>query len=56
MSDDHMYGPGVIKYVEESKKLLAQRKALLERVKNYKFDTLAVHGLYSLAWIPMLVF
>jgi len=48
MSDDHMYGPGVIKYVEESKKLLAQRKALLERVKNYKFDTLAVHGLYSL--------
>jgi O-acetylhomoserine/O-acetylserine sulfhydrylase-like pyridoxal-dependent enzyme len=48
MSDDHMYGPGVIKYVEESKKLLAQRKALIERVKNYRFDTVAVHGLYSL--------
>jgi len=47
MSDDHMYGPGVIKYVEESKKLLAQRKALIERVKKYKFDTIAVHGLYS---------
>jgi len=48
MSDDHMYGPGVIKYVEESKKLIAQRKALIKRVKNYRFDTVAVHGLYSL--------
>jgi len=48
MSADHKYGPGVMRYVEESKKILAQRKALLERVKGYKFDTLAVHGLYSL--------
>jgi O-acetylhomoserine/O-acetylserine sulfhydrylase-like pyridoxal-dependent enzyme len=48
MSDDHMYGPGVMRYVEESKKVLAQRKALIERVKNYRFDTVAVHGLYSL--------
>jgi O-acetylhomoserine/O-acetylserine sulfhydrylase-like pyridoxal-dependent enzyme len=48
MSADQKYGPGVMRYVEESKKVLAQRKALIERVKNYRFDTLAVHGLYSL--------
>ena len=48
MSADQKYGPGVRRYVEESKKYLAQRKALIERVKGYKFDTLAVHGLYSL--------
>jgi O-acetylhomoserine/O-acetylserine sulfhydrylase-like pyridoxal-dependent enzyme len=48
MSADQKYGPGVMRYIEESKKALARRKALLERVKGYKFDTLAVHGLYSL--------
>ena len=48
MSTDQKYGPGVMRYVEESKRLLAQRKALIERVKNYKFDTISVHGLYSL--------
>ena len=47
MSDTPQYSPGVLKYVEESKKLLAQRERLLKQVKNYKFDTLAVHGLYS---------
>jgi O-acetylhomoserine/O-acetylserine sulfhydrylase-like pyridoxal-dependent enzyme len=36
-----------MKYIEEGKKLLAEREALLKRVKKYKFDTLAVHGLYS---------
>jgi O-acetylhomoserine/O-acetylserine sulfhydrylase-like pyridoxal-dependent enzyme len=48
MSADQKYSPGVRRYVEESKKHLAQRKALIERAKGYKFDTLAVHGLYSL--------
>jgi O-acetylhomoserine/O-acetylserine sulfhydrylase-like pyridoxal-dependent enzyme len=48
MSAEQQYGPGVRRYVEESKKILAKRKALLEKVKGYKFDTLAVHGLYSL--------
>ena len=47
MSSDQNYGPGVRRYVEEAKKLLAQRQALVERVKKYKFDTIAVHGLYS---------
>jgi len=48
MSADQKYSPGVRRYIEESKKRLAQRKALIERAKGYKFDTLAVHGLYSL--------
>ncbi len=47
MSSDRTYGPGVRRYIEEAKKLIAQRKALIERVKNYRFDTIAVHGLYS---------
>jgi len=48
MSADQKYGPGVMRYVEEAKKALAERKALIERVKKYRFDTIAVHGLYSL--------
>jgi len=36
-----------MKYVEEAKKLLAEREAYLARVKRWKFDTIAVHGLYS---------
>jgi O-acetylhomoserine/O-acetylserine sulfhydrylase-like pyridoxal-dependent enzyme len=45
---DKTYGPGVMKYVEEAKKLLVEREAQFARVKNWKFDTIAVHGLYSL--------
>jgi O-acetylhomoserine/O-acetylserine sulfhydrylase-like pyridoxal-dependent enzyme len=41
------YGPGVEKYVEEAKKQLALREKILKRVKQFKFDTLAVHGLYT---------
>ncbi|MDD8015802.1 MAG: PLP-dependent transferase [Acidobacteriota bacterium] len=47
MSSDPKFGPGVQKYVEESAKLLARREAVLARVKKWKFDTIAVHGLYS---------
>ena len=47
MSSDQKYEPGVKRYIEESQKLLAERQALVERVKKYKFDTIAVHGLYS---------
>jgi len=47
MSDDSQYSPGVLKYVKEAEKLLAQRKEILARIKKYKFDTLTVHGLYS---------
>jgi len=47
MSGDHKTASGVHRYIEESQKFLAQRKALIERVKKYRFDTIAVHGLYS---------
>lgn len=47
MSDGPMYDPGIRRYIEESKKLLARRQALIERAKKYRFDTIAVHGLYS---------
>jgi O-acetylhomoserine/O-acetylserine sulfhydrylase-like pyridoxal-dependent enzyme len=47
MPDKPNYSQGVQKYIEIGKKLLAEREALLARIKPYKFDTLAVHGLYS---------
>lgn len=47
MSDKPNFNPGVQKYIEVGKKLVAEREALLAKTKNYKFDTLAVHGLYS---------
>ena len=47
MSFDQTYGPGVRRYIEESKKYLTWRQALIDRVKKCKFDTIAVHGLYS---------
>jgi O-acetylhomoserine/O-acetylserine sulfhydrylase-like pyridoxal-dependent enzyme len=47
MTQNQQYSPGVMKYVEEAKKALEQRRAQLERVKKFKFDTLAVHGLYT---------
>src|SRR5512135_2561383 len=48
MTSDRTYGPGVMRYVEESRKYLDERRALIDRVKKRKFDTIAVHGLYSL--------
>ena len=39
--------PGVQKRIDASKKLLAQRDAALARMKAMKFDTIAVHGLYT---------
>ncbi len=47
MSDGAEYGPGVKKYIEEAKKTLEKKKKQLERVKKLKFDTIAVHGLYT---------
>jgi O-acetylhomoserine/O-acetylserine sulfhydrylase-like pyridoxal-dependent enzyme len=47
MSSTPKYSPGVMKYVEAAKKLLAQRDAALARMKAMKFDTIAVHGLYT---------
>jgi len=47
MSEDKKYSLGVLKYIEESKKFLSRRKKHLERIKKLKFDTIAVHGLYT---------
>lgn len=47
MIDEQKYPPGVMKYIEESKKFLAEKEKHRARVKKLKFDTIAVHGLYS---------
>ncbi len=39
--------PGIQKYVDAAKKLLAERDAALTRMKAMRFDTIAVHGLYT---------
>jgi len=47
MSSAPKLAPGVQKYVDSAQKLLAQREAALARMKAMKFDTIAVHGLYT---------
>jgi O-acetylhomoserine/O-acetylserine sulfhydrylase-like pyridoxal-dependent enzyme len=47
MSSAPVYSPGVMKYVEAAKKILAERDAALARMKAMRFDTIAVHGLYT---------
>ncbi|HOW85847.1 MAG TPA: PLP-dependent transferase [Candidatus Aminicenantes bacterium] len=47
MSSAPTFSPGVMKYIEASKKLLAEREAALARMKAMRFDTIAVHGLYT---------
>jgi len=47
MSSAPKYSAGVMKYVEAAKKLLAERDAALARMKAMRFDTIAVHGLYT---------
>jgi len=47
MSSAPNYSPGVMNYVEAARKLLAERDAALARMKTMRFDTVAVHGLYT---------
>jgi len=47
MSEKQKYTPGVMKYIEEAKKFLIQREEHIARIKKLKFDTIAVHGLYT---------
>ena len=47
MSSAPKLAPGVQKYVDSAQKLLAQREAALARMKAMRFDTIAVHGLYT---------
>jgi len=39
--------PGVLKRIGAAQKLIAQRNAAVARMKAMKFDTIAVHGLYT---------
>jgi O-acetylhomoserine/O-acetylserine sulfhydrylase-like pyridoxal-dependent enzyme len=39
---------GVKRYIQSGKEYLAKRKACREKVRKLRFDTLAVHGMYSL--------
>lgn len=48
MSANQPHRPGVQKYIDASQKLLAERRAAVARMKAMKFDTIAVHGLYTL--------
>jgi O-acetylhomoserine/O-acetylserine sulfhydrylase-like pyridoxal-dependent enzyme len=48
MSDEQQHGPGVMKYVKAAEAFLKQKEKHLKRIKNYKFDTIAVHGLYTM--------
>lgn len=47
MSAQPTYGPDVQKYIDQAKELIAERESALARAKTLKFDTLAVHGLYT---------
>jgi O-acetylhomoserine/O-acetylserine sulfhydrylase-like pyridoxal-dependent enzyme len=47
MTANPTYRPGVQKYIDAAQKLLAERRAALARMKSMKFDTIAVHGLYT---------
>lgn len=38
---------GLQRYIEEAKKLLSEREERWQRAKRMRFDTLAVHGLYT---------
>lgn len=49
MTDEKKYAAGVMKYIEQGKRDMAQKEEHLKRMKNLKFDTIAVHGLYTFA-------
>jgi hypothetical protein len=46
-NDEHIT-PGMQKYIDQNNKYLAERASYIDKtVKQWKFDTIAVHGLYS---------
>ena len=47
MTDNDLYGPGVMKYIKEAEKFLVQKEKQIARMKKLKFDTISVHGLYT---------
>ena len=48
VSDEVGITPGMQQYIERNKEYLARRSEYIRNVvKKWKFDTVAVHGLYS---------
>ncbi|MGB9893493.1 MAG: PLP-dependent transferase, partial [Candidatus Saccharicenans sp.] len=48
MSEEKKYSPGVERYIQQAKLYLAQQEEIKSRMQKMKFETIAVHGLYSL--------
>jgi len=48
MSEEKKYSPGVEKYIQEARAFLSRQEEIKARMRRMKFDTIAVHGLYSL--------
>lgn len=48
MAEEKRYSPGVEKYIQEARIFMARQEETKARMKSMKFDTIAVHGLYSL--------
>ncbi|MCR4396642.1 MAG: PLP-dependent transferase [Candidatus Saccharicenans sp.] len=48
MSEPKKYSPGVERYMQEARLFLARQEETRVRMQRMKFDTIAVHGLYSL--------
>jgi len=47
-SDEVKITPGMQRYIDKNNEYLAQRdRYIREVVKKWKFDTIAVHGLYT---------
>jgi len=42
------YSPGVQRYVEQAAEATARRKRQRDRIRTLKFDTIAVHGMYTM--------
>jgi O-acetylhomoserine/O-acetylserine sulfhydrylase-like pyridoxal-dependent enzyme len=47
MSDSVALSAGVQRYVEEAERMLAEHRSYVAEMRKLKFDTIAVHGLYS---------
>jgi len=48
MCAEQKHSPGVEKYIQEARLLLAQQEETKARMQKMKFETIAVHGLYSI--------
>ena len=47
-TDTTQYNAGVMAYVERGKEIMAERAEAMARMKNCRFDTISVHGLYTM--------